>query len=81
MHGMTTAIIGFGLTIALNLRAIRVPMVLGLLALASVIHSLYNILIDTRLAILALIMPAALYLTGLALSSAEGTEEGADDGA
>lgn len=80
MHGMTTAIIGFGLTIALNLRAIRVPIVLGLLALASVIHSLYNILIDTRLAILALIMPALLYLTGLALSSDESAEEIADDG-
>lgn len=80
MHGMTTAIIGFGLTITVNLRIIRVPMVLGLLALASVIHSLYNILINTRLAVLALIMPAALYLTGLALSSGEGAEEGADDG-
>lgn len=81
MHGMTTAIIGFGLTITVNLRAIRVPMVLGLLALASVIHSLYNILIGTRLAVLALIMPAALYFAGLALLSSESEEEGAEDGA
>lgn len=79
MHGMTTAVVGFGLTITVNLRVIRVPMVLGLLALASVIHSLYNILIDTRLAVLALIMPAALYFAGLALLSGESEEEGADD--
>lgn len=81
MHGMTTAIIGFGLTITANLRAIRIPMILGLLALASVIHSLYNILINTRLAVLALIMPAALYFAGLALLSDENEEEGTNDGA
>lgn len=81
MHGMTTAIVGFGLTITTNFREIRIPMVLGLLALASVIHSLYNILIDTRLAVLALIMPAVLYFAGLALLSGEGEEEGANDGA
>lgn len=81
MHGMTTAVVGFGLTITAELRVIRVPMVLGLFALSSVIHSLYNILLDTRLAVLALIMPAALYFTGLSLLSGEDAEEGADDGA
>ncbi len=81
LHGMTTAIVGFGLTITANFREIRIPMVLGLLALASVIHSLYNILIDTRLAVLALIMPAVLYFAGLALLSGEGEEEDTDDGA
>jgi hypothetical protein len=44
-------------------------MVLGLLALSATIHSLFNILINTRLAIIALIMPAILYFLGLALLS------------
>lgn len=69
MHGMSTSVIGFGITITAKINRIRIPMVLGLLALASTIHSLFNILISTRLAIIALSMPAILYLLGLSLLS------------
>lgn len=78
MHGMTTAIIGFGITITANFRNIRVPMILGLLALSSTIHSLFNILISTRLAIISLVMPAILYFVGLALLSDSNDLQGGD---
>lgn len=76
MHGMSTAVIGFGFVITSRFKGIRIPMILGLLSLSATIHSLYNILITTRLAIIALLMPAALFFTGLALLSNddEGTE-------
>jgi len=75
MHGMSTAVLGFGITITARLKAIRIPMVLGLLALSATIHSLFNILINTRLAIIALIMPAILYFLGLALLSDSEADE------
>ncbi len=71
MHGMSTAVLGFGITITAGYKTIRVPICLGLLALSATIHSLYNILINTRLAIIALITPAILYFLGLALLSGE----------
>ena len=55
MHGMSTAVIGFGFVITSRFKGIRIPMLLGLLSLAATIHSLYNILIGTRLAIVALL--------------------------
>lgn len=69
MHGMCTAAIGIGITITSEYKAIRVPMLLGLLALSATIHSLFNILINTRLAFISLIMPAILYFIGLAILS------------
>jgi RsiW-degrading membrane proteinase PrsW (M82 family) len=61
MHGMSTAIIGFGVKITKDKEIIKLPMILGLIAISATIHSLYNILIGTRLAIFALLMPAAFW--------------------
>lgn len=78
MHGMSTAVIGFGVKITRDKKIIRLPMILGLLALSATIHSLYNILIGTRLAIIALLMPATLYFIGLALLSDDGEVHGGE---
>lgn len=78
MHGMSTAVIGFGVRITRDNRIVRLPMILGLLALSATIHSLYNILIGTRLAIIALLVPAALYFIGLALLSEDGEAQGVE---
>lgn len=75
MHGMSTATIGFGFVITSRFKGIRIPMLLGLLSLAATIHSLYNILIGTRLAIVALLMPAILFFAGLALLPDDGEED------
>lgn len=78
MHGMTTAVIGFGITITADYKNIRVPMVLGLLALSATIHSIYNVLINTKLAIIALVLPALLYFIGLALLSDQNETDGGE---
>lgn len=76
MHGMSTAVVGFGVRITRDKKIIRLPMTLGLIALSATIHSLFNILIGSRLAIIALLMPAALYFVGLALLSDDGKAQG-----
>ncbi len=78
MHGMSTAVVGFGVSITRDNKIIRLPMILGLLALSATIHSLYNILIGTRLAIVALLMPAALYFVGIALLSNDDETQGGE---
>lgn len=75
MHGMATAIIGYGLMMTIENRLLRIPMLSGLLAVAVTIHSIYNVLINTRLAIFALLMPAILYLIGLLLTQEPDKEE------
>lgn len=69
MHGMSTAIVGFGVKITKDKKIIKLPMILGLIALSATIHSLFNILIGTSMAILAMLMPAVFYFMGLALMS------------
>lgn len=69
MHGMATAILGFGIAVTIGYKMVRAPMLLGLLALAATLHSLFNILLDTRLAIVALLLPLVLYVLGLLLLS------------
>lgn len=69
MHGMSTAILGYGLTVTYKYKTIRIPLMLGLIALSATIHSLYNVLIGTHLAVIALLMPAVLYFFGLVLLS------------
>jgi RsiW-degrading membrane proteinase PrsW (M82 family) len=48
MHGMSTAVIGFGIVLTSQFKSIRIPMILGLFALSATIHSLFNILLTTR---------------------------------
>ena len=68
MHGMSTAVIGFAITVTANYKDVRIPMIMGMLALSATIHSLFNRLISTRLAVFAMLLPAVLYFIGLLLS-------------
>lgn len=79
MHGMTTAIFGFGIVKLVNEKRVRIPIALGLLSLSATIHSIFNTLINTRLAIFALIMPAILYFLGLMLLSTDEETDGGED--
>lgn len=75
MHGMTTAVLGVGIAATLGYAFLRAPMLMGLLAVSATLHSLFNVLLGTRLAIVALAMPAVLYVLGLLLlSGGYGTE-------
>jgi len=64
MHGMTTAFFGFGLMFMSKLRQMLVPLIFGLFAFSVSIHALYNLLLNTYLAFVALIMPLLMFITG-----------------
>ena len=64
MHGMTTAIIGVGIMQLRKYTELLVPVVFGLFALSVSIHALYNLLLHTYLAVVALIMPFAMLIAG-----------------
>ena len=67
MHGMSTAVLGIGLLILQNQRQILLPVIFSLLALSACIHALFNLLLPTELAAVAMLMPIALYFAGLVI--------------
>ena len=64
MHGMTTAFFGFGLMLFSKLRLMIIPVIFGLFAFSVSIHALYNLLLQTHFAFVALIIPLAMFATG-----------------
>ena len=65
MHGMATGIFGMGLMILQNQRYILLPVVFGLLTVSTGIHALFDLLLPTNAAVVAMLIPLGLYLTGL----------------
>jgi len=64
MHGMTTAAIGIGLLLFQKHKHIMVPLVFSLFALSASIHALFNMLLETPLAFVGLVMPLVLFFGG-----------------
>lgn len=62
MHSMTAAAFGIGLMYLKKYRQMLIPSVFGLLALCASIHALFNLLLQTNLAFIAVIMPVAMLL-------------------
>jgi len=65
MHGMSTAVIGVGMLILHKQRNILMPVIFSLFALSVSIHSLFNLLLPTKLAVVAMLIPLLLYFFGL----------------
>jgi len=61
MHGMTTAAFGIGLMVTQKLKLARIPVIFGLFALCAVIHALFNLLLQTNFAAIAVIMPFVMF--------------------
>jgi len=64
MHGMVTAAFGIGLMITQKLCTARIPVIFGLLAFCASVHALFNLLLQTNLAVIAVIMPVMMFLAG-----------------
>lgn len=62
MHGMCTLLVGFGISFVRKQKKIFATSVFALLALAVTYHSLFNMLIQSRLLIIGAILPAITYL-------------------
>ena len=67
MHGVTTAIIGAGLMMIQSQRHIILPLIFGLFAVSISVHAIFNLLLPSNLAIIAILMPVGLYFAGMAL--------------
>ena len=80
MHGMTTAMIGIGLLTLQKHRHILLPVVFSLLALSASVHALFNLLLPTNLAVIAMLMPIGLFFAGLVLISGFKDDSEADNG-
>ena len=65
MHGMTTAAFGIGIMYLHKYKELLVPAVFGLFALSASLHAMYNLLLQTYLAVVALIMPIAMFIVCL----------------
>jgi RsiW-degrading membrane proteinase PrsW (M82 family) len=76
MHGLTTALIGFGLCVIKDFKVFTFPLTFGLFSIAVISHSLFNLYIDSNLKIIGLVMPLAAYAMALtALYSLEDFRE------
>lgn len=64
MHGMVTAAFGIGLMLTQKLRQIRIPVIFGLFAVCASTHALFNLLLQTYLAIIAILMPVFMFIAG-----------------
>ena len=64
MHGMTAAAFGIGLLLLHNRRHLLFPLIFGLLALSVSIHALFNLLLQTHFAAIALVMPITMFAAG-----------------
>jgi RsiW-degrading membrane proteinase PrsW (M82 family) len=64
MHGMTTAAFGIGLLATQKLRIARIPVVFGLFAFCASVHALFNLLLQTNLAAISVIMPVVMFFAG-----------------
>ena len=69
MHGMTTGIFGAGLFIMQKQRHILMPTIFGLLTFSTGIHAIFNMLLPTNAAIIAMLIPITLYIMGLIFMS------------
>jgi RsiW-degrading membrane proteinase PrsW (M82 family) len=66
MHAMTTCIIGVGLYATQKSRQIWPPLFFGLITISYTVHSIFNLLLSSTVPWAALIVPAILYLAGIA---------------
>ena len=64
MHGMTTAAIGMGLMFLHKYKQMLVPLIFGLFALSASIHALYNLLLQTYLAVIVMVLPVFMFVLG-----------------
>ncbi|MDR2546108.1 MAG: PrsW family intramembrane metalloprotease [Lachnospiraceae bacterium] len=61
MHGMVTAAFGIGLMMTQQLKNVRLPIIFGLLAFCASLHALFNLLLQTNFAAIAVVMPVAMF--------------------
>jgi RsiW-degrading membrane proteinase PrsW (M82 family) len=69
LHGILTAVIGYGIILLRTLNVLKFPLLFGLFSVAVILHALFNMYTGSELKIVGLLMPILLYLIGIMLLS------------
>lgn len=75
MHGISTAIIGFGLQLIRKYGIMINPIFFGLFTLSVTLHALFNLYINSKVQLIAIILPILLYLIGVVLLTSDQSKE------
>lgn len=75
LHGIATAVIGYGIMLLGRLKVLKLPLLFGLFSVAVILHALFNMYTGSELKIVGLLMPILLYLIGLVLLSQNKAEK------
>jgi len=65
MHGIATAIIGYGISLIRRIKMMTLPLLFGLFSLSVTLHALFNLYINSALKPLGLILPIMIYIVGV----------------
>lgn len=71
MHGISTAILGYGLQMVRKIRIMTLPLLFGLFSISVTLHSLFNLYINSSLKLLGMILPIVLYILGVLILTAD----------
>lgn len=65
MHGVTTAIIGYDLTLIRKYEIMVAPLLIGLFSVMIILHALFNLHINSSIRLIGMLVPVLLYMVGL----------------
>ena len=65
MHGVTTAIIGYGLTLIRKYEIMVAPLLFGLFSVMIILHALFNLYINSSIRLIGMLIPVLIYIVGL----------------
>ncbi len=61
MHGVTTAMIGYGVTLIKKYEIMVAPLLFGLFSVTIILHALFNLYINSSVRLIGMLMPVLLY--------------------
>ena len=67
MHGVTTAVIGYGLTLIRKYEIMVAPLLFGLFSVVIILHALFNLYINSSVKLIGMLIPVLLYIAGLVI--------------
>jgi RsiW-degrading membrane proteinase PrsW (M82 family) len=77
MHGMSTAIVGYGISFLRNYKAMVIPFTFSMYSIAVIVHSIFNLFVGSKFHVIGLVIPIILYIFALMITYTSKGEESA----
>lgn len=74
MHGVSTALMGYGLQIVRKLKTMVFPLLFGLFTFSITFHALFNLYVTSSAKLLGMMLPILVYMLGLLALETEKNE-------